>query len=108
MRIRNTCSYRLRLRNTGYNDDIHNCLYKPQVRCLTKRGARVDVVPWDYHLDSTQFDGLFLSNGPGDPQVSLFQQSGSGQIRTSSVGVGYMLTSSVGSDFVFGDLNGNL
>jgi carbamoylphosphate synthase small subunit len=36
---------------------------------MTKRGARVDVVPWDHRLDSTQYDGLFLSNGPGDPQV---------------------------------------
>ncbi len=29
----------------------------------------MDVVPWDHHLDSTTYDGLFLSNGPGDPQV---------------------------------------
>lgn len=34
-----------------------------------KRGARVDVVPWDSKLDPEQYDALFLSNGPGDPQV---------------------------------------
>ncbi|XP_064196290.1 CAD protein isoform X2 [Anguilla rostrata] len=39
-----------------------------QIRCLCQRGARVTVVPWDHPLDSTDFDGLFISNGPGDPQ----------------------------------------
>ncbi|XP_071393365.1 multifunctional protein CAD isoform X4 [Centroberyx affinis] len=40
-----------------------------QIRCLAQRGARVTVVPWDHPLDSTDFDGLFISNGPGDPQL---------------------------------------
>ncbi|XP_061785890.2 multifunctional protein CAD isoform X2 [Nerophis lumbriciformis] len=40
-----------------------------QIRCLAERGARVTVVPWDHPLDSTDFDGLFISNGPGDPQL---------------------------------------
>uniref|UniRef100_A0A4W5KUJ0 Carbamoyl-phosphate synthetase 2, aspartate transcarbamylase, and dihydroorotase n=1 Tax=Hucho hucho TaxID=62062 RepID=A0A4W5KUJ0_9TELE len=39
-----------------------------QIRCLCQRGACVTVVPWDHPLDSTDFDGLFISNGPGDPQ----------------------------------------
>ncbi|KAG7280374.1 hypothetical protein CRUP_022202 [Coryphaenoides rupestris] len=38
------------------------------IRCLAQRGARVTVVPWDHPLDSADFDGLFISNGPGDPQ----------------------------------------
>ncbi|KAL3268515.1 hypothetical protein HHI36_007626 [Cryptolaemus montrouzieri] len=38
-----------------------------QIRCFLKRGARVDVVPWNYKLDTNEYDGLFLSNGPGDP-----------------------------------------
>lgn len=38
-----------------------------QIRCFLSRGARVDVVPWDHPLDQLEFDGLFLSNGPGDP-----------------------------------------
>lgn len=38
-----------------------------QLRCFIKRGARVDVVPWDHELNCKDFDGLFLSNGPGDP-----------------------------------------
>ncbi|XP_067013440.2 multifunctional protein r isoform X2 [Anabrus simplex] len=40
-----------------------------QIRCFLRRGARVDLVPWDHPLDSEEFDGLFLSNGPGDPTV---------------------------------------
>uniref|UniRef100_A0A8C2ITP9 Multifunctional protein CAD n=1 Tax=Cyprinus carpio TaxID=7962 RepID=A0A8C2ITP9_CYPCA len=39
-----------------------------QIRCLCQRGARVTVVPWDYPLDSNEFDGLFISNGPGNPE----------------------------------------
>uniref|UniRef100_A0A3Q3MUS2 Multifunctional protein CAD n=1 Tax=Mastacembelus armatus TaxID=205130 RepID=A0A3Q3MUS2_9TELE len=39
-----------------------------QIRCLAQRGACVTVVPWDHPLDTAEFDGLFISNGPGDPQ----------------------------------------
>lgn len=38
-----------------------------QIRCLVKRGACVEVVPWDCDLQKKNFDGLFISNGPGDP-----------------------------------------
>uniref|UniRef100_A0A8C6QTN7 Multifunctional protein CAD n=1 Tax=Nannospalax galili TaxID=1026970 RepID=A0A8C6QTN7_NANGA len=38
-----------------------------QIRCLCQLGAEVTVVPWDHALDSQEYDGLFLSNGPGDP-----------------------------------------
>ncbi|XP_055088208.1 CAD protein [Periophthalmus magnuspinnatus] len=40
-----------------------------QIRCLAHRGARVTVVPWDSPLNPEDFDGLFISNGPGDPQL---------------------------------------
>eukprot|EP00931_Biecheleriopsis_adriatica_P111997 TRINITY_DN864_c0_g1_i3.p1 TRINITY_DN864_c0_g1~~TRINITY_DN864_c0_g1_i3.p1 ORF type:complete len:1609 (-),score=374.68 TRINITY_DN864_c0_g1_i3:279-5054(-) len=30
-------------------------------------GVRLTVVPWDYDFTQDEFDGLFLSNGPGDP-----------------------------------------
>ncbi|OGE52003.1 hypothetical protein PENARI_c011G01476 [Penicillium arizonense] len=41
-----------------------------QLRCLLSRGVEVLVVPWDYDfptLAGKDFDGLFVSNGPGDP-----------------------------------------
>ena len=39
------------------------------LRCLIKRGVEVIRVPWDYDYNSLQFDGLFISNGPGDPDT---------------------------------------
>ncbi|XP_037529120.2 CAD protein-like, partial [Rhipicephalus sanguineus] len=38
-----------------------------QLRCLISRGACVTVVPWDHPVDPKSCDGLFVSNGPGDP-----------------------------------------
>jgi len=39
------------------------------LRSLVRRNACVTVLPWnfDFHRVRDQFDGLFLSNGPGDP-----------------------------------------
>ena len=40
-----------------------------QVRCFTSRGVELKVVPYNYDIlnETEPFDGLFLSNGPGDP-----------------------------------------
>ena len=38
------------------------------IRCLLKRGIEVVRVPWDYDFNQLAFDGLFLANGPGDPE----------------------------------------
>jgi carbamoyl-phosphate synthase/aspartate carbamoyltransferase len=43
-----------------------------QLRCLLKRGVEVLVCPWNYDfpaLAGKDYDGLFISNGPGDPAV---------------------------------------
>lgn len=38
------------------------------IRSLVNHGdATVKVVPWDYDVTQEDYDGLFLSNGPGDP-----------------------------------------
>jgi carbamoyl-phosphate synthase small subunit len=39
------------------------------LRSLVRRGASVTVLPWDYDFNTIRdkYDGLFLSNGPGDP-----------------------------------------
>ncbi len=39
------------------------------IRCLTRRGVEVVRVPWDYDFNDLPFDGLFLSNGPGNPDT---------------------------------------
>ena len=41
-----------------------------QLRCFLRRGVEVLQVPWDYdfpQLAGKDYDGLFISNGPGDP-----------------------------------------
>lgn len=43
----------------------HNIL-----RCLLRRGLRVIRVPWDYDFNTLEgWDGLFISNGPGNPDM---------------------------------------
>ena len=39
------------------------------IRMLVDRGAEVKLVPWDYDIynDLPNVDGVFISNGPGDP-----------------------------------------
>jgi carbamoyl-phosphate synthase small subunit len=39
------------------------------IRCLLKRNATVIRVPWDYDFSGEEFDGVFISNGPGDPAM---------------------------------------
>ncbi|MDR3328843.1 MAG: glutamine-hydrolyzing carbamoyl-phosphate synthase small subunit, partial [Prevotellaceae bacterium] len=38
------------------------------VRCLTQRGAEVTLAPWDYDFTALAYDGVMVSNGPGNPQ----------------------------------------
>ena len=38
------------------------------IRCLIRRGTEVIRVPWDYDFNRLECDGLFLANGPGDPE----------------------------------------
>jgi len=39
------------------------------IRCLMNTGATVVRVPWDYDFTQDDYDGLVISNGPGDPQM---------------------------------------
>jgi carbamoyl-phosphate synthase small subunit len=39
------------------------------IRNLLKRDTTVIVVPWDWDISSEDYDGLFISNGPGDPKM---------------------------------------
>jgi carbamoyl-phosphate synthase small subunit len=38
------------------------------IRYLLQRDTTVIRVPWDYNFFDEQYDGLFISNGPGDPK----------------------------------------
>lgn len=49
----------------------YDCGIKRNIlRSWLKRGVRVHRVPWNYDLSKSNltYDGLFLSNGPGDPK----------------------------------------
>ena len=39
------------------------------IRSLLKRNVVVIRVPWDYDFNTLDYDGLFISNGPGDPDT---------------------------------------
>ncbi len=39
------------------------------IRRLLERDTTVIRVPWDYDITSVEYDGLFISNGPGDPKA---------------------------------------
>jgi carbamoyl-phosphate synthase small subunit len=39
------------------------------LRCLLSRGAEVSALPWNASLEGVEYDGVFLSNGPGDPKA---------------------------------------
>ena len=39
------------------------------IRCLVDRGATVLRTPWDYDFTTIDYDGLMLSNGPGNPAI---------------------------------------
>merc|ERR1712137_555286 len=43
------------------------------IRRLCEKGAKVTVVPWNYDFRTKlagQYDGVFISNGPGDPSLA--------------------------------------
>ena len=39
------------------------------LRCLLQRDVSIKRVPWDYDFTQEDCDGIFLSNGPGDPAM---------------------------------------
>ena len=56
-------------KNAGKRVVLVDCGVKANIiRCLIRRGIEVIRVPWDYDFNQLDFDGLFLANGPGDPE----------------------------------------
>ncbi len=59
---------------TGLTILAYDCGMKRNIiRSFLKRGVRVVRVPWDFDLVSYDgpFDGVFISNGPGDPKTCI-------------------------------------
>ena len=40
------------------------------LRELASRGANIKVVPWNWDVTKEEYDGLFYSNGPGNPTMA--------------------------------------
>jgi carbamoyl-phosphate synthase small subunit len=54
----------------GLTIAVVDCGIKANIlRCLLARGVKVLRLPWNYELARAEYDGLFLSNGPGDPKA---------------------------------------
>jgi len=52
--------YRILLLDCGVKYNI--------IRYLLKRDTTVIRVPWDHDISNEEYDGVFISNGPGDPK----------------------------------------
>lgn len=68
------------------------------LRSLIRRGVEVVRVPWNYDFNQLEFDGLFISSGPGNPNtceetiahIRQFMQTGT-QRPCMGVGMGNLL-----------------
>ena len=56
--------------NGKYKIILVDCGVKNHIiRCFLKRDTTIIRVPWDYDFSKEDYDGLFISNGPGDPKM---------------------------------------
>ena len=61
IRTYGTGKYKVLMVDCGLKNNI--------LRCLLKHDVSIKRVPWDYDFTGEDYDGLFLSNGPGDPAM---------------------------------------
>lgn len=66
------------------------------IRSLVRRNCCVIRVPWDYNFFDYSFDGVLISNGPGDPKrcpqtVSLIRKCLDKEIPTFGVCLGHQI-----------------
>ena len=56
--------------NGKYKVLMVDCGMKNNIlRCLLDYDVTIKRVPWDYDFSNEDYDGLFISNGPGDPAM---------------------------------------
>ncbi|MDR2086210.1 MAG: carbamoyl-phosphate synthase (glutamine-hydrolyzing) large subunit [Dysgonamonadaceae bacterium] len=64
-----SCKELLRYGNGSKTVVLVDCGVKHNiVRCLLKKDVNIIRTPWDYDFNTLEYDGLFISNGPGDPE----------------------------------------
>lgn len=82
-------TYEPRIPNSGARIPsivAYDCGIKRNIlRSFLKRGVKVVRVPWDFNLASADFkyDGVFISNGPGDPRHPEIKANTVKQVRWS-------------------------
>ncbi len=67
-------------------------------RCFLKRGIKVITIPWDFDPfeNNLKFDGLFMSNGPGNPKtvektISIIKKALTKKIPVFGICLGHQL-----------------
>lgn len=67
-----SCQQREEYGNGQYRVVLIDCGVKNNIiRCLLDRDTTVIRVPWDYDFTKETYDGVFISNGPGDPAMCM-------------------------------------
>lgn len=76
------------------------------IRCLLKRDITLIRVPWNYDFNQLEWDGLFISNGPGNPDycdetVKNIQKALEGDKPVCGICMGNQLLSKAGGAKIY-------
>ena len=76
------------------------------IRCLLRRDVTLIRVPWDYDFNQLEWDGLFISNGPGSPDfceetVKNIQKAMEGDKPICGICMGNQLLSKAGGATIY-------
>lgn len=64
-----SCTEIIRYGNGSKTIALVDCGIKHNIiRCLLKRDVSIIRVPWNYDFNTLEYDALFISNGPGNPE----------------------------------------
>ena len=67
-----SCTEREEYGNGEHRVVLVDCGVKNNIiRCLLDRNSTVIRVPWNYDFSAENYDGVFISNGPGDPAMCM-------------------------------------
>ncbi len=65
-----SCKAPIHYGHSGKKVVLVDCGVKHRIlRCLLARGVQVTRVPWNYDFSTLDYDGLMISNGPGNPAL---------------------------------------
>ena len=92
--VKNNIEYKYKKSNRNLKIVLIDCGLKNNIiRCLLKRNVEVIRVPYDYDFFHLDFDGILISNGPGDPKqckktISLIKKAIKEEIPTMGICLG--------------------